>query len=60
MILKSLIKNKPLTIHYYSNGLLKTAKGYLYNLNLNQQTISLKDEGQRVFCVPLSSIKEIH
>ena len=60
MILKELTKNRLLTIDYYQNGLLQTCKGYIHNLDLNEQTILLKDEQKRVFSLRLSGIKEVH
>jgi hypothetical protein len=60
MILKELTKNRLITINYYQNGLLQTCKGRVCNLNLHQQTLSLKDEQQKVFSIRLSGIKAIH
>lgn len=60
MILKALTRNDIITINYYQNGSLQTCKGLVYNLNLHQQTLSLKDEQQKVFSIHLSSIKTIH
>ncbi|TYR79414.1 YolD-like family protein [Priestia megaterium] len=60
MILKALRKNESVTINYYKNGLLQTSKGRIQNLNLFDQTLSLKDENQNIFLIRLSRIKEIH
>ncbi|TYR79413.1 YolD-like family protein [Priestia megaterium] len=60
MILKALRKNGPVTINYYKNGLLETVQGRVQNLNLVDQTLSLKDENQNTLSVRLSGIKEIH
>ncbi|MFC3884458.1 YolD-like family protein [Bacillus songklensis] len=60
MILKELTKNRIITINYYQNGSLQTCKGRVSNLNLDQQTLSLKDEQQKVFSIRLSGIKAIH
>ncbi|UZD44900.1 YolD-like family protein [Peribacillus frigoritolerans] len=60
MILKSLKKEGITTITYYNKGLLKTCKGSMHKLNLNDQTLSLKDENQNIFSIRLSGIKEIY
>lgn len=60
MILKALRKNHLLTINYNKNGLLQTCKGCICNLNLTEQTLSLKDEHQKIFSIRLSGIKEIY
>ena len=60
MILKALRKNSVLTINYYKNGLLQTCKGRVCKLDLHQQTLSLKDEQQKIFSIRLSGIKEIY
>jgi len=60
MILKSLEKNHLTTITYYKDGLLKSCQGHIYQLNLNDQTLSLKDEKQNIFSIRLSGIKEIN
>ncbi|MBR8645687.1 YolD-like family protein [[Brevibacterium] frigoritolerans] len=48
------------TIIYYKEGVLKTCKGQLHKLNLNEQTLSLKDENQKIFSIRLSRIMEIY
>lgn len=60
MILKSLKKNGVMTITYFKDGLLETCKGNMYKLNLNEQTLSIKDNNQKIFSIRLSHIKEIH
>ncbi|PGN66227.1 hypothetical protein CN978_09830 [Priestia megaterium] len=60
MILKALKKNKLVTVNYYENGLLQTFKGKIQNLNLTDQTLSLRDEKQNIFSIRLSGIKEIY
>ncbi|WP_028403163.1 YolD-like family protein [Ectobacillus panaciterrae] len=60
MILKELTKKRVLTIDYYKNGSLQTCKGRVCNLDLYEQTLSLKDEQQKVFSIRLSGIKDIH
>ncbi|MDY0943945.1 YolD-like family protein [Priestia megaterium] len=59
MLLKGLSRNRLITISYYKAGLLKTCKGRIYNLDLCQQILSIKDEHQQVCCIRLSGIKEI-
>lgn len=59
MILKALIKNRLITISYYKNGILKTCKGRVYNLDLQQQSLFIKDEYQQICSIQLSGIKEI-
>ncbi|MGE7608247.1 YolD-like family protein [Peribacillus frigoritolerans] len=60
MILKSLKKKGITTIIYYKEGVLNTRKGQLHKLNLNEQTLSLKDENQKIFSIRLSRIMEIY
>ncbi|MBM7703601.1 YolD-like family protein [Metabacillus iocasae] len=60
MILKALRKKGFITINYYKDGLLQTIKGQVHHLNLNEQTLSLKDENENVFSIRLSGIKEIY
>ncbi|MBD8591731.1 YolD-like family protein [Peribacillus simplex] len=60
MILKSLKKSGIMTITYFKDGLLETCKGNMYKLNLNEQTLSIKDNNQKIFSIRLSHIKEIH
>ncbi|MFF2444292.1 YolD-like family protein [Priestia megaterium] len=59
MILKELTKNRPITISYYKDGLLNTCKGHIYNLDLQQQSLSVKDGHQQICSIRLASIKEI-
>lgn len=49
MFLKKLIKNGSVTVNYYENGSLQTFKGRVYNFNLHEQTLSLKNEKQNIF-----------
>ncbi|CAH0298102.1 MULTISPECIES: YolD-like family protein [Peribacillus] len=60
MILKSLKKNGIMTITYFKDGFLETCKGSMYKLNLNEQTLSIKDNNQKIFSIRLSHIMEIH
>jgi hypothetical protein len=60
MFLKELTKKCFITITYYQNGSLETCKGCVCKLDLHQQTLSLKDEHQKVFSIRLFDIKEIH
>lgn len=60
MILKALRTKLPITIDYYQNGVLKTLTGRVCNLNLNEQTLSLKDDKEKVFSIRLAGIKEIY
>jgi len=50
MFLKKLIKN----------GALQTCKGRVYNLNLHEQILSLKDEKQNILFINLSGIEDIY
>jgi DNA-binding transcriptional LysR family regulator len=59
MILKELTKSRLITINFYKDGLLQTCKGRVYNLDLFQQTLSLKGENQQIYTISLSSIREI-
>ena len=47
MILKEFSQKRFITIDYYKNGLFKTCKGHVLNLNLNEQTLSVKDEQRK-------------
>jgi hypothetical protein len=60
MILRKLTTNRLIIVDYFNKGLLQTSKGYVCNLDLNDQILSLKDEQQRVYFIRLSGIKEIH
>ncbi|OLS38486.1 YolD-like family protein [Bacillus sp. MRMR6] len=59
MFLKKMSENKPITITYFSNGVLKTYKGRIHRLNLLDQILLLKDEQHKVFSVHLSRINSI-
>jgi len=59
MILKELGRSRMIVINYYKNGFLETCKGYVQKLNLNDQTIDLKDEKENTLQIRLSWIKEI-
>jgi hypothetical protein len=59
MILKELGRSRILIIKYYKNGFLETCKGYVQRLNLNEQTIDLKDDKENVFKIRLSWIQDI-
>ncbi|MDP4085505.1 MAG: YolD-like family protein [Bacillota bacterium] len=60
MFLKKLTQNSPITIDYYKNGDIKTCKGLVYRLDLNEQILSLKDEKQKAISIRLSGIKQIY
>ncbi|OCW71087.1 hypothetical protein BBP13_12315 [Limosilactobacillus reuteri] len=60
MFLKKLIKNGLITVKYYENGSLQMYKGRVYNLNLHEQTLSLKDEKQNIFFIRSSGIEDIY
>ncbi|MFC0270492.1 YolD-like family protein [Metabacillus herbersteinensis] len=60
MILRELRKDRYITVNYFKDGLLQTCKGHIWNLNLIEQSLMLKDEQQRIFSIRLSGIKEIH
>ncbi|MBT2668694.1 YolD-like family protein [Bacillus sp. ISL-4] len=49
-----------MTIIYFKDGFLETCKGSMYKLNLNEQTLSIKDNNQKIFSIRLSHIMEIH
>ncbi|MGG3195345.1 YolD-like family protein [Priestia aryabhattai] len=59
MILKELTKNRQITISYYKDGLLSTCKGRIYNLDLQQQSLFIKDGHQQICSIRLASIKGI-
>jgi len=59
MFLRELAKKGIITINYYKDGLTQTCKGHVCNLNINQQTLSLKGENQQVYSIHFSQIKEI-
>jgi hypothetical protein len=59
MFLKKLAENRPLTILYDQKGSLQKCKGRVCSFNLNEQTLSLKDDQHKVFCIQLSGIKKI-
>jgi len=60
MFLKKLIKKGSVTVNYYENGSLQTCKGHVYNLNLHEQILSLRDEKQNIFFIRLSGIEDIY
>ncbi|MBM4763275.1 hypothetical protein [Bacillus sp. B15-48] len=59
MFLRKLAEKRKLTIFYCQQGTTKTIKGELYSINIKEQTLSILDEQQKVFCLPLSEIKQI-
>ncbi|QGQ45346.1 YolD-like family protein [Metabacillus sediminilitoris] len=59
MILKELSTNELITIDYYKEGMIKTCKAYVLYLNVNDQTLLIKDEQLIVYSIHLSGIKEI-
>ncbi|MBD1381974.1 YolD-like family protein [Metabacillus arenae] len=59
MILKELRKNRYITVNYFENGLLKSCDGQVWNLNLYEQSLTLKDKQQKEFSIQLSKIKAI-
>ena len=60
MYLKKLTEDKLITIDYYTNGVLQTIRGRVFRLNLIEQILSLKDEKQKLFTIPLSGIRHIY
>ncbi|MCM3724778.1 YolD-like family protein [Neobacillus cucumis] len=60
MFLQKLAQGGLITIEYYRNGILRTLKGRVYQLNLKKQVISLIDEKQVLHSIRLSGIKQIH
>ncbi|WP_242614826.1 YolD-like family protein [Priestia megaterium] len=54
------MKNGLVTVHYYENESLQTCKGRVYNLNLHEQTLSLRDEKQNIFLIRLSGVEDIY
>ncbi|MFC3885464.1 YolD-like family protein [Bacillus songklensis] len=60
MILKELIENRFVTISYYKNGSLQKCTGYIFRLNLDEQTIFLKNQHQKIVSIRLSRIMEIY
>jgi hypothetical protein len=60
MYLKKLTENNLITIDYYSNGTLKTIKGRVKQLSINEQLLSLITEKQESFTIRLSGIRHIH
>ncbi|WP_309487245.1 YolD-like family protein [Bacillus sp. ISL-4] len=58
--MKIIKKNGIMTIIYFKDGFLETCKGSMYKLNLNEQTLSIKDNNQKIFSIRLSHIMEIH
>ncbi|GKU81486.1 MULTISPECIES: YolD-like family protein [Niallia] len=59
MILKELGRNRMIIINYYKNGFLQTCKGYVQKLNLNDQSIDLKDERQNLLNIRISWIHDV-
>jgi len=59
MILKELGRNRMIIINYYKNGFLQTCKGYVQKLNLNDQSIDLKDEKQNLLNIRISWIHDV-
>ena len=60
MYLKKFTDDKPITIDYDKNGVIKTLKGQVNGLNLKDQILCLKDEQQRTVSIKLSCIRNIH
>ncbi|RBW68548.1 YolD-like family protein [Bacillus taeanensis] len=60
MILKKIIKNGLITINYYKDGVLNNCQGYVHNLDLAEQTISLKDQQNNTLLIHLSKIIEVY
>jgi hypothetical protein len=59
MFLKELTKNRLLTITYYQNESLQICKGRIFNLDLDKQTLVLKDIQEKMISIRFSGIKEI-
>ncbi|MGO4890524.1 YolD-like family protein [Anaerobacillus sp. MEB173] len=59
MILRKLTKNHLITVSYCKDGMLHSCRGHVYNLDLINQTLSLKDENSQINTILLPSIKEI-
>jgi hypothetical protein len=59
MILKEIGRSRLIVINYYKNGLLETIKGQVQKLNLNDQTIDLKDDKENTYQIRLSWIQDI-
>ncbi|RFU68147.1 hypothetical protein D0469_12835 [Peribacillus saganii] len=59
MILKELANKTVVTVKYYKKGLLETCTGRIYKLNLQEQTLSIQDENQRIFPILFSGIQKI-
>lgn len=60
MYLKKLIENSLITIDYDCNGSLKTIKGRVSKLSINEQVLSLINEKQESLSIRLSGIRKIH
>lgn len=60
MFLKQLARKQPVTIDYDKNGHVQTIKGRVYHLDLREQMLSLLDEQQNYFTIPLSGIRKVH
>jgi YolD-like protein len=59
MFLKKFAKDAPLTISYNQNGFRQTCTGRLHKLDVEKQTLLLKDEKQKIYFIHLSGIQEI-
>lgn len=60
MFLKQLTEKKTISIDYYANGAIQTIKGRVYQLNLLEQLLHLKDEKQKSYTIQLSGIRQIY
>ncbi|GAA3316733.1 hypothetical protein GCM10020331_013570 [Ectobacillus funiculus] len=47
------------TINYYKEGTLYKCKGHVQGLNLAEQTLSLKDQQEKILSIRLSKIMKI-
>jgi len=59
MFLKKMVEDRQLTIVYDQRGSMHTCKGRICCLNIKEQTLSLKDETERVVKLHLSEIHRI-
>ncbi|WP_226793520.1 YolD-like family protein [Bacillus sp. B1-b2] len=59
MILMELSRSRLIVINYYKNGFLETCKGVIQKLNLNDQTIDIKDDQENMLQIRLSWIKDV-
>lgn len=60
MFLRKLIKNGTVTINYYKEDTLYKCKGIVQDLNLAEQTLSLKDQQENILSIRLSKIVKIY